>query len=343
MRAAFLGALLASLAAGSAQAATQLTLKDVPLRPGVTVDLNLEVFSSPRRCCLGKTVFAVHGVANTAAAWEAMATELLSHELKGPRICRVVALDLPGHGGSGLPNGLLFGQLLLDDYVAAVINSLERLRALKIRPRTLVGHSMGGAILQQVQQALKDQGSSLFRRFRVTRVVLLAPAITRPLPWSLADSGAAAGIVAPFIKASPTLGLYIDAPDAAWQALFFSNPLGQLAPGAPSVAAIGARGLNAREAVYAASQLFGSAPFTRPAVDAGIFGLRTGTLLHTVCEEQDVFISTGECQAQHQRLVGTALLSRQTLVTGAYAVHSQLISDPQAVLKAMTWHGVLFF
>jgi len=46
-----------------------IVLDDVVLRPGVTVDLHLQVFVNDRTPCVGRTILAVPGFAHTAATF----------------------------------------------------------------------------------------------------------------------------------------------------------------------------------------------------------------------------------------------------------------------------------
>ncbi len=79
---------------------------------------------------LGEPLLLIHGVGLNAEAW-------------GPQIAalsdthRVIALDMPGHGGSA-PAGAA-----LDDYVAQALSLLDQLGIAKAN---VVGHSMGGLV-----------------------------------------------------------------------------------------------------------------------------------------------------------------------------------------------------
>ncbi len=109
------------------------------------------------------TVIFVHGSPGSAAGWK----EYLADGELGKEF-RLVAYDRPGYGASGLPWRDLADQISALD---AVIDSQKG-------PVTLVGHSMGGAIIL---------GASAERGERVSRVVVLAGSVdpklgpTRPL------------------------------------------------------------------------------------------------------------------------------------------------------------------
>lgn len=81
---------------------------------------------------MGAPLVLIHGVGLQSAAWSPQITQLSASH-------RVIALDLPGHGGSDpLPDGSL-----LPDYVAWTRTVLD---ALDLGPVNVAGHSMGALI-----------------------------------------------------------------------------------------------------------------------------------------------------------------------------------------------------
>lgn len=224
-----------------------LFIEDVELRPGVTVDIHLSVFVNEENPCRKRTIFAIPGLVHTAATWKPFVKALfegVSEEDEDGAVCRVVAVDLPGHGESSLPfDNLPFGDLLLDDYVTALIITLERLPAdFNIRPRTVMAHSQGGLLLQMVQQRLIDQGTNLRRAFKIRKAVLISSVAPVGIPFVLAESGLAAQILGPFMVVDdPLLGSHFFISPEAWRLLFFTSfaaPLQDagLVPGAPTAA-----------------------------------------------------------------------------------------------------------
>jgi pimeloyl-ACP methyl ester carboxylesterase len=95
----------------------------------------LERGASPPTLCL------VHGAGGSTVSW--------APQLEGlADAARVLALDLPGHGGSGGP-----GRAGIEAYAAILTGFVEALGA---GPLVLGGHSMGGAVVQSVALARPD-------------------------------------------------------------------------------------------------------------------------------------------------------------------------------------------
>jgi pyruvate dehydrogenase E2 component (dihydrolipoamide acetyltransferase) len=98
---------------------------------------------------VGEPLVLLHGLLDCSEGWSSLIE-------RTERPC--IAIDLPGFGGSDLPE-----EPRIDSYARDVACALERL---SIRDCTLVGHSLGGA----VAAAVADTSD------RVAGLVLLAPA-----------------------------------------------------------------------------------------------------------------------------------------------------------------------
>ena len=327
-------------AVASAPAATDfdLTLQDVALRPGVTVDIHLRVFVDEdypaAKCNANKTAVAVPGYAHTAATWGPFAEALFADTPQ--KICRLVAIDFPGHGLSGLPEGgLSFSNLTLEDYATVVLAVLQALPQHGIEARVLFGHSQGGMVVQIAQQRLVDEGSSLREAFDVKDVVLLSPTMPAALPWAFVENGTAGQLLSNFfVPADPVLGPHFVIPDAAWLLVFFSNLSGQIVSGAPSVADVAALGYNAPEPLVSSLELVGAPPIgQRPAIDAGIFASRYGSQLTIIAFENDIIVRPEEAAALYAYLTGKHNGGKFAVVHGSEAVHDTYLSDPAALLN----------
>jgi pimeloyl-ACP methyl ester carboxylesterase len=343
-----LAAVLLGVAAPAAVAADplsptdhDLTIEDVPLRPGVEVDLHVRIFVDETRPCQGQTLVAVHGFAHTAATWGAFAEALFAGEPGATGVvCSVAALDLPGHGGSTLPTGMLYGDLLLADYVTAIAAALDGLEAAGLRPHAIAGHSMGGLLIQMLQQRLLDAGTDLQRRHGIHQAVLLASVGPAPLPWEFVDGGTAAALLGQLVTFDPALGLVAVIPDALFPGLFFTDLDGNLVAGAPTPAEVAALGYNAPEPLLAALNLVGAPPLAREEIDPGIFARRHGTRLSVVSYQEDVLIRPSESALLADHLTGDGSAT-VVVVTGPDTVHDLHLSAPELLLEGLA--GVVRF
>ena len=119
-----------------------------PLSDGATL--------SYREAGQGAPVVLIHGVGLQSAAWGPQIDALSATH-------RVIALDMPGHGGSSP----LAVDATLPDFVAWLARALD---ALELEAVSLAGHSMGALITLGFAAAHPD---------RVTRAALLNPVYRR--------------------------------------------------------------------------------------------------------------------------------------------------------------------
>jgi pimeloyl-ACP methyl ester carboxylesterase len=95
----------------------------------------------------GPVVVLLHGLLSASTTWQPAIAPMAERGL------HVIAVDLPGHGGSDLPVGGYY----LDDYATAVSAFLAHPALELTGPVTLAGHSLGGAIAMQFAQMFPDQ------------------------------------------------------------------------------------------------------------------------------------------------------------------------------------------
>src|SRR4030095_3042108 len=201
-----------------------------------------------------KTLLAVHGLAHSGSTFELLANDLFKKNGSDKKD-RVLAPNFPGRNGSGLPSNLQFGELTVEDYTAVLLGVLDQL-AKQINIESIVGHSMGGLIVQTAQNSLRSAGTSLQKEYGIKNVYLLAPSIPNPLPWLFVDSGEAdprlgssvSDILAMLIMVDPSLGSHLrllssDPAEQAkllgiWLTFFFANSLGEFGKGTPFTTAL---------------------------------------------------------------------------------------------------------
>jgi pimeloyl-ACP methyl ester carboxylesterase len=286
------------------------------------------------------TIVAVPGAASAANSLLNVGEVLLASSVDvdgGGRACRFIALELPDHGASSPPVGALFGDLRVEDYSHLVLSAISRLQERGIHTSTLMGHSMGGMVVELTQQILVDQGTSLRDAYDVDHVVALAPAVwPGGTSCALCENTEFAATLGVFIAFDPGLGLYLPRlPGAVYLALAFSKPDGSLPSNAPTPAEVDSRGYAANESVAAIEELLAADPNVRPYLAAGIFGKEFGTRLDVVAFQYDTLVLPPEAQANYEYATGESAQHGFTTVEGPDAVHGMPEYAAAAMLGAL--------
>ena len=331
--------------------------KDVPSlvsvslpRGGGIVDIQIDNFENPRKNGGNKTLLAVHGLAHTGATFKPLAKELFKKTGRD-KIDRVLALNFPGRNGSGLPSNpnLPFGNLTVEDYTAVLLGVLDQLPK-QINIESIVGHSMGGLIIQTAQNSLRSSGTSLQKEYGIKNVYLLAPSIPiapsipNPLPWLFADSGAASAIAADLLSSDPILGAYLqllsnDPDDQAerleiWLRIFFTDRLAEFGENALELDYV------SNEALIVTLQLLGFPGFVRPSVNPGIFNKSVQKCFRLITFSEDLRVADEDLLEEYQDLgtflTGNAPSANVVLIDAPDAVHDMFIVNPTEVAKAIT-------
>lgn len=315
----------------------RVSLPGVSLRPGVTSTINATIYETGHHPCWGGTVLAIHGFAHTGETWRPFADALFTDPFTRFFTCRVVAIDLPGHGRSSLPAGVSYGDLTLDDYVTGALASLDALKAKGIRPRSIIGHSMGGLILQMMQERLITQGKTLRSRYGIISAVGLSPSTPAPAAWTFADSGTAVQILGPMVAIDDLRGATFAMETDTWIGIFFTNRSGELAPGAPTAEEVDALGWNVPESLVAGLHLVGAAPMpSRPFVREGAFAPSKRTMFTLIHLGEDAFSLESEDFAVYQHLTGDPSGALFMTVDDPEAVHNVHISNPHLLIDSIT-------
>lgn len=327
--------------ASSGSALTESSLQlEVTLRGTSPVQIHAHVWDGGARG--GATVLAVHGLSETGATYGPLANAIFQDRGLRRRIRRVIAIDQPGHGESGVPDaatGLRFGDLAIEDYVGVVIDSIRALRSQRMAPSVLIGHSMGGLEVQVVQDTLLAQGTSL-ARLGVRRAILLAPVPPHGQPWTVPMSGD----LSPFVMTTPELGTFLQVPPLVFIAQSFGTPAGTLVANAPTeqevtdAGYVGAEPLSlVLQLVEAPVQLPDGTTFmpARPSVRERAFAARNGTLLELASFSLDPLVPAADLAQLYPYLTGDARNRLYTPVVADDAAHSMFVSNPETVLDAL--------
>jgi pimeloyl-ACP methyl ester carboxylesterase len=323
---------IASAAGGSLD--HSLLLENVQVRSGVTADIKVTVFvneRSPLCLVMGRTLLTLHGIGFTAASWEPMADAVFAEDRGIATYCRMYAIDLPGHGQSGLPEGMLFGDMTLTDLLTTYRNTWERLTRMRVRPDTVVGHSQGALLTQLLQDQLLAQGSSLKAKFGANDAVLLGASPPAAIPWSAA-SPELFNLLSSLVTFTPERGTFAEAPPEAWVNISYTNFAGVPHPDTPLE---DLPRYTSPESIPSVLELFGFAPFSRPNVRRGVFAPANGTRLTMIAFSQDPFGLVSEQEALYEYLTNDRTLARLGIVEDEFAIHNLHNAEPELILEAV--------
>ncbi len=301
--------------------------------PSVSVSIKTDVIWNPNPGYGGITVMAVHGLAHTGNTMRPLAEELFDNPPNGVRVKKVILLNMPGRGGSGLPYGnpaVKFGDLTIEDEAQVLLGALARHEDVSV----IVGHSKGGLDIQVAQQYLINNGKNLRGKFGITDVVLIASAYPSAVIDPFLESGAGLGLVDAYTTSNSSLGSFVSVDPDSFLNLFFTTDLnGGFVPGTPTVTELEALGYKSAESLAASIQTAGTANL-RPTVRANIFTCATGTQAHMIVGIHDVFNDPVQIGTLYQYLTGDASLANVTIVETADSVHDQYITNPAALVNA---------
>ncbi len=332
--------LICAMMVPAASAASEISFP-VTLRGG-SAQITVTIFENPKGWCGGANILAVHGLTGNANTWQPLAEAMFAEPGWGRTIKRVIALDLPGHGKSPIPYNLAggpWGNLLIDDNISVIMQTILALHAKNLGPRVIMGHSMGGLAIQGLQEGLLKTDLSL-AHLGIFRAVLLAPVPAYGAEWT---QGPEADLT-PFIfgtQGDPVVGqyLFIPAEYAAlgtdWMDLNYIT-----VPNRPSVEAIAT--YVAPEPLYTLLQLVGRLEpmgYARPAAREGAFNIMNGTLLNLVSFSQDNLVPQANLDALYPYLTGSPLNLFYRPIDTADACHNMLISNPAKVAKTLKTLG----
>jgi pimeloyl-ACP methyl ester carboxylesterase len=338
---AVLSALVSTTALASPPPAHEDLSFNVSLRGTGSVSIHADVFNNPANCG-ALTIMAVHGFTERGSMWEPLSSAIFADGALGLAVKRIIAIDMPAHGGSGvpsLPSPLLFGDLLIEDNVSVVIQSIDALKAMGKGAQIVMGHSMGGLEVQASQEALLAQNSSLAKH-GVFGAILVDAVPARGTQWTQLVTPD----VTQFIVNDPTLGTIVNVPAAIEPfAGGFTTLSGSIAPNTPTPATFTANNWVGPEPITTAAELIGtSAPLWRPAVRQNAFCLANATVLTVIAGSQDVLtpiVDQGILYTYLTGLPSTGLTLYRPVIADD-AVHSLYISNPTELLAALS-NGVI--
>jgi enterochelin esterase-like enzyme len=339
---------------GFAQPSQDYTIlvEDIEFQPGVTIDINVNVFVNENAQSWDNSgkIIAIEGMAHTANCMKPLAETFFEETDPAKEVNEFFAIDSPGKGLSGIPegNGFMYDQLYFEDYLNiffAVIDHLNN--EMDIYPRTIMGHSLGGLMTLKLQDTLVKQGTNLKEQYGITRTILLAPAIPAPLDWGFIGSPLAQGLLTYAEFFTPEYGSILNLPPQAWVFSLFTNTCcyfpPNTVPGAPTAAeaeALGYVGIEPAPMLLQVSGMPIPPPLPYPykpriQANAGIFTAPNGVELFIVSEEFDRMMSPDEESALYAYLTGDASLINYRLILGEETCHDTHIAEPHAVVDIL--------
>ena len=323
-------------------------VNNIEYQPGKTIDINVNLYVNEDATTSDQKsrILAIHGMAHTANTWHLLSEEFFNNSPYGYNISEFYAIDAAGRGGSSFPTNGVFGMMLCDDYVTIILAVLDQLNEQNKLPGIIIGHSMGGILVQMTQQRLVDQGTSLWDKYRIKKAILLGSSIPDGLEWNAVTSGHSAAKLLPFFQPATPNGPVLNltpthtnpnAPPYVWPYFFFHNLVG---------APVSSRYPNhfdideysALESGMAIFQLAGSliGGFThRPYIDKGLFKRNKGTELSVFGFDNDVHVSEIEEIELYKFLTCDKNLRRSYSIYGDDAIHDIHISDPFAIVELL--------
>lgn len=332
--------LLQSATSGADDGSTDhhLLLEDIEVRSGVTADIDVTVFDNERcaRCgARARSLLALPGIGFTAASWQPMAEALFVERRRRSDYCQLYAIDPPGHGDSGLPQGMAFGDMTLVDLLTAYRNTWQALTEMGVTPETVMGHSQGALLTQLLQAQLLGEGSSLRAEFGARDAVLLGASPPAAIAWSAATPELFA-LFSSLITSTPERGTFAVAPPEAWVSISYTNFSGVPHPDTP-LAQLAE--YTSPESIPSVLELFGFAGLARPEVQRGVFEPANGTRLTMVAFTEDPFAIVPEQEQLYEHLTGDRRLRRLAVVEDEFAVHNLHNAQPELIVEAMSRLG----
>lgn len=232
-------------------------------------------------------IFVIPGIAHSCNFFNPLVKCMSIDDEFRARVSSVYAFDLPGHGASGSPRNIKFGMLRLADYISAIRQIMDVVKAEAGKIDYVVAHSMGGMLAMLVEKALAEESLTLKTAYGTDGVVLLASAMPEQVHWEL-GSGAVLrhgvpvsmlSMLLPYVTVSPRYLAHGRLSNEDFLKTFFAvyteHPrLIDVVPGAPAGDTVSI--INSAESYSALAELGGldidlGGMIKRPFIEEGLF------------------------------------------------------------------------
>ena len=317
------------------------TSVDLPItvRGTGAATLRANVFANPAApATASATILSIPGLGATAKVFDPLTAALFADPALGAAVKQVVTIDPVGHGASsvptGLPEGVTYGDLTIEDGVDAIVQALRGLAAQGYGPQLIVSAGLGGLEVAAAQERLLAEGSSL-AQIGVRSVLLYAPVPSSGRPWTLP---ATAATISQYYADDAARGrVYALAPEV-WARSGFTTSAGTVVADGPSAAQVTELGLSAPEPVAVVEQLFETGTVLRPIVRAGAFAAENGTRLIAVGLSENTSVQPPDVADFYAHLTGDTTGARYVAITAPDAVANYFITQPALTLQATRAH-----
>gem|GEM_PF-4723706 len=269
------------------------------------------------------SILAVHGMVHNASFFDPLSPVVLNQY---PNVNQFCALTLPGHVAAGNVSGKYY----LADYAKAVQQTIIALNNDRYDVRTLIGHSMGGLVIQLAEDQLLAKGLHLSDApYGIKNIALLAPSMPADVSWSAVALLAAK--LPGYITVDPVLHPVVALPDADFLGFFYFNGL-MVVKGAPDFFTVVPK-INSLEPLSAAAQL-GGVGLPRPNVTK--FLLNTYRVV-VIGYNADPYATPTELKDLVNHIAPRANLQQVSVTgpSGEEAVHGAAYSHPQSTSDAL--------
>ena len=273
----------------------------------------------------GKSLYFIHGSLCNSNFLKPLIRSIFNNY--SDHVRRIYAIDLPGHGASDYQDQCgNFGQLSINDYSQVNLKVLEEIRQTYGPVDVLAGHSLGGIIVQKMQQSLLDCETDLRIEFGIDDIALIASSLPRSVYLDLSKIVFSTGFE--LIRCTTfdydPLDIYLDCSSDVVLNVFFTNKDGKVVEGAPETDER-INNLMSQESLTAGVL---ENLFFRPYIKEGAF---SGYRLATIAYDQDIFFDVEEELQLHKYLLGNEAVDGFFLVAGHQAIHTSLYTMPDSV------------
>lgn len=309
----------------------------VKLRENAMGSILVNVLENPN-APNGRRVLFIPGLVHAGNAWNPLIREVYYNSTLGPQIRDYIVLNFPGRGGSGV-KGMLLGDLSLEDYSLILAETLKQCSIRGIPPTEIVAHSMGGLVVQLLQENLLSINSNLKKSFGISKVRVVGSSSPKEVLDPLLEEGTGLFLLSLFTIDTGASGLMVSIPvddpsGLSFRGLFFTDYNQQFVLGTPTPQEVVNLGYKSSEPYIAASQTVGTADM-RPHVRAKCFSPVQGTNLRVIIGSEDWLSDPNQQKKLYEYLTGDLTDSGLIWINAHNAVHDQMIANPKSLFPLL--------